>query len=61
MPRPNTRSPGDHGRVAKRVALFHHRPDRTDSEVERTLCRFAESPLPVMGAAETDPQAVTHR
>lgn len=35
------------------VALFHHRPDRTDTEVERTVCRFAESPMPVMGAAET--------
>ena len=38
---------------ARRVALFHHRPNRTDSEVERTVCRFAESPVPVMGAAET--------
>ena len=38
---------------ARQVALFHHRPNRTDSEVERTVCRFAESPVPVMGAAET--------
>jgi phosphoribosyl 1,2-cyclic phosphodiesterase len=38
---------------AGRVALFHHRPERSDSEVERTVCRFAESPVPVMGAAET--------
>ena len=38
---------------ARKVALFHHRPNRTDAEVERTLCRFAESPVPVMGAAET--------
>ncbi len=38
---------------ARRVALFHHRPDRSDAEVERTVCRFAESPVPVMGAAET--------
>jgi hypothetical protein len=38
---------------ARRVALFHHRPERTDVEVERTLCRFAESPVPVSGAEET--------
>jgi len=38
---------------ARQVALFHHRPNRTDSEVERTVCRFAESPVPVLGAAET--------
>jgi phosphoribosyl 1,2-cyclic phosphodiesterase len=38
---------------ARQVALFHHRPNRTDSEVERTICRFAENPVPVMGAAET--------
>jgi phosphoribosyl 1,2-cyclic phosphodiesterase len=37
---------------ARRVVLFHHRPERVDSEVERTLCRFAEGPLPVVGAAE---------
>jgi phosphoribosyl 1,2-cyclic phosphodiesterase len=38
---------------ARRVALFHHRPERKDAEVERTVCRFAKSPVPVMGAAET--------
>ena len=38
---------------ARQVALFHHRPERNDTEVERTVCRFAESPVPVMGAAET--------
>jgi phosphoribosyl 1,2-cyclic phosphodiesterase len=38
---------------ARQVALFHHRPNRSDSEVERTVCRFAESPVPVIGAAET--------
>ena len=37
---------------AGRVALFHHRPERNDTEVERTLCRFAESPVPVIGARE---------
>jgi phosphoribosyl 1,2-cyclic phosphodiesterase len=38
---------------ARRVALFHHRPERSDAEVERTVCRFAESPVPIIGAAET--------
>jgi phosphoribosyl 1,2-cyclic phosphodiesterase len=38
---------------ARRVALFHHRPERSDVEVERTLCRFAGNPVPVLGAAET--------
>ncbi len=40
---------------ARRVALFHHRPERSDArvEVERTVCRFAESPVPVIAAAET--------
>ncbi len=47
---------------ARRVALFHHRPERKDAEVERTVCRFAESPVPVMGAAETlDGAAVIRR
>jgi phosphoribosyl 1,2-cyclic phosphodiesterase len=38
---------------ARQVALFHHRPDRNDSEVERTVCRFKESPIPITAAAET--------
>jgi phosphoribosyl 1,2-cyclic phosphodiesterase len=38
---------------ARQVALFHHRPERNDTEVERTVCRFVGSPVPVMGAAET--------
>ena len=37
---------------ARRVALFHHRPERTDAEVERTLERFADGPVPVVAAAE---------
>ena len=37
---------------ARRVVLFHHRPERTDAEVDRTLCRFADGPVPVVGAAE---------
>jgi phosphoribosyl 1,2-cyclic phosphodiesterase len=37
---------------AGRVALFHHRPERDDDEMDRTLCRFADGPLPVVGAQE---------
>jgi phosphoribosyl 1,2-cyclic phosphodiesterase len=37
---------------ARRIALFHHRPERTDAEVDRTVCRFAESSVPVIGAQE---------
>jgi phosphoribosyl 1,2-cyclic phosphodiesterase len=37
---------------ARRVVLFHHRPERTDAEVERTLARFAERDLPVIAAEE---------
>ena len=47
---------------ARRVALFHHRPERSDAEVERTLCRFAGNPVPVLGAAEdADHQTVMRR
>jgi phosphoribosyl 1,2-cyclic phosphodiesterase len=37
---------------ARRVALFHHRPERTDVEVERTVARFAERALTVVAAEE---------
>ena len=37
---------------ARRVALFHHRPERDDREVEQTVNRFAESPVPVVAAEE---------
>jgi phosphoribosyl 1,2-cyclic phosphodiesterase len=37
---------------ARRVALFHHRPERTDAEVERTVARFAEEGLTVVAAEE---------
>jgi phosphoribosyl 1,2-cyclic phosphodiesterase len=37
---------------ARRVVLFHHRPERTDLEVERTLDRFAGGSLPVIAAEE---------
>jgi hypothetical protein len=32
--------------------LFHHRPERTDEEVDRTLARFEGSAVPVIGAEE---------
>ncbi|HUE06729.1 MAG TPA: MBL fold metallo-hydrolase [Acidimicrobiales bacterium] len=37
---------------ARRVALFHHRPERTDAEVDRTVARFAERGLSVVAAEE---------
>ena len=37
---------------ARRVALFHHRPERTDPEVDRTVCRFTGGAVPAMGAVE---------
>jgi phosphoribosyl 1,2-cyclic phosphodiesterase len=37
---------------AQRVALFHHRPDRTDEAVEALVQRFASSAIAVLGAAD---------
>jgi phosphoribosyl 1,2-cyclic phosphodiesterase len=37
---------------SRRVALFHHRPERDDVEVDRTLSRFADGPVPVLAAEE---------
>jgi phosphoribosyl 1,2-cyclic phosphodiesterase len=37
---------------ARRVALFHHRPDRTDDALDELARRFAAAPVPVMVAAE---------
>jgi phosphoribosyl 1,2-cyclic phosphodiesterase len=37
---------------ARQVALFHHRPERTDAEVERTVARFANRSLSVAAAEE---------
>jgi phosphoribosyl 1,2-cyclic phosphodiesterase len=37
---------------ARRVALFHHRPDRMDADVQHTVERFADGPVPVLGAEE---------
>ncbi len=37
---------------ARRVALFHHRPSRTDAQLDEVACRFATAPIPVVVAAE---------
>ncbi len=37
---------------ARQVVLFHHKPDRTDDELDRLARRFAGSPVPVAVAAE---------
>jgi ribonuclease BN (tRNA processing enzyme) len=37
---------------ARRVALFHHKPSRTDEQLDAIGRRFAAGPLPVLVAAE---------
>lgn len=37
---------------ARRVALFHHKPSRTDDELDAIARRFDGAPLPVLVAAE---------
>jgi phosphoribosyl 1,2-cyclic phosphodiesterase len=37
---------------ASQVALFHHRPDRTDDEVDAMVAGLTTDELPVVGAAE---------
>ncbi len=37
---------------ARRVVLFHHRPDRTDDELDKIAQRFASAPVPVTVASE---------
>lgn len=37
---------------ARRVALFHHKPSRTDDQLDAVAYRFADAPLPVLVAAE---------
>ncbi|MGN6795313.1 MAG: MBL fold metallo-hydrolase [Streptosporangiaceae bacterium] len=39
---------------ARRVVLFHHRPDRTDTELDKLAGRLADAPLPVVVAAERE-------
>jgi phosphoribosyl 1,2-cyclic phosphodiesterase len=37
---------------ARRVALFHHKPSRTDAQLDAIGRRFSAAPLPVLVAAE---------
>jgi phosphoribosyl 1,2-cyclic phosphodiesterase len=37
---------------ARRVALFHHKPSRTDEQLDAVARRFDAAPLPVLVAAE---------
>ena len=37
---------------ARHVVLYHHRPDRTDDELDQVARRFASSPIPVTVATE---------
>jgi phosphoribosyl 1,2-cyclic phosphodiesterase len=38
--------------AARKVVLFHHRPDRTDTELDKLASRLADAPVPVVVAAE---------
>jgi phosphoribosyl 1,2-cyclic phosphodiesterase len=40
------------GAGARRVALVHHKPSRTDAELDEVARRFAGAPIPVTVAAE---------
>jgi phosphoribosyl 1,2-cyclic phosphodiesterase len=37
---------------ARRAVLFHHRPDRTDDELDKLAARFDRAPVPVTVAAD---------
>jgi hypothetical protein len=37
---------------ARQVALFHHRHDRTDDELDALGCRLADAPVPVIVARQ---------
>jgi phosphoribosyl 1,2-cyclic phosphodiesterase len=39
---------------ARRVVLFHHGPDRTDTELDKLAGRLADAPIPVIVAAERE-------
>jgi ribonuclease BN (tRNA processing enzyme) len=39
---------------ASRVVLFHHKPDRTDEELDKIVSRLSDSPVPVIMAAEQE-------
>ncbi|HEY3842680.1 MAG TPA: MBL fold metallo-hydrolase [Acidimicrobiales bacterium] len=37
---------------ARKVVLFHHRPDRIDHDIDEIVRRFSSAPIEVVGAAE---------
>jgi phosphoribosyl 1,2-cyclic phosphodiesterase len=39
---------------ARRLALFHHDPDRTDDQIDEIVARFSGAGLPVFAAAECE-------
>ncbi len=39
---------------SRRIVLFHHRPDRTDTELDKLAGRLADAAVPVVVAAERD-------
>ena len=41
-----------HRAGARQVALFHHRPDRTDDALDGIVARFSASPVSVLGARD---------
>jgi phosphoribosyl 1,2-cyclic phosphodiesterase len=45
---------------AKSVLLFHHAPDRTDSELDAISAQFADAPLPVTVAVEGTEVSFVH-
>lgn len=45
---------------AKSVLLFHHAPDRTDSELDAISAQFADAPLPVTVAIEGTEVSFVH-
>ena len=52
MPAPSTPSASDNWAGAAGVVLFHHKPDRTDDELDDLARCFESAPLPVTVAAE---------
>jgi ribonuclease BN (tRNA processing enzyme) len=37
---------------ARQVILFHHKPDRSDADLDKLALRLADTPVPVVVAAE---------
>ena len=39
---------------AGQVILFHHKPDRSDADLDKLALRLADAPVPVIVAAERE-------